>query len=374
MYNLTLINKLNEKLVSIRKELNENAELSFQEFKTQKILSRILSEYNIDHKFIGRTGIVATIGDVSNDSKVIAVRADMDALPVNGASHLCGHDYHMTVALGTALLLKEMNFQHPVKFLFQPGEEGGGGAVKLINEGALKNPDVDTIIGFHVWPNVPVGSIEITPEASMASVDDFFIDFKGVGGHAATPEHCVNPLYASIEFVEKVEEFKKSLQGKYVLTIGGIGGGERANIISETSRVFGTFRTFDNEIRNKIKNFIEATIKEVSKNHNVDSNITYDYPYPPLIPNKTATEEFTAFAKELLGEDKVSRAIPTYAAEDFSYFCDETLGVKGIHFRLGIKEDSIGTFPLHSPNFSASDKCIKTGVNLLASYLINFYR
>ena len=120
MYNLTLINKLNEKLIDIRKELNKNAELSFNEFKTQKILSRILSEYNIDHKFIGGTGIVATIGDESNDSKVIAVRADMDALPVNGASHLCGHDYHMTVALGTALLLKEMNFQHPVKFLFQP--------------------------------------------------------------------------------------------------------------------------------------------------------------------------------------------------------------------------------------------------------------
>ena len=374
MYNLTLINKLNEKLIDIRKELNENAELSFNEFKTQKILSRILSEYNIDNKFIGGTGIIATIGDVSSDSKVIAVRADMDALPVNGASHLCGHDYHMTVALGTVLLLKEMNFQHPVKFLFQPGEEGGGGAVKLINEGALKNPDVDTIIGFHVWPNVPVGSIEITPEASMASVDDFFIDFKGVGGHAATPEHCVNPLYASIEFVEKIEAFKKSLQGKYVLTIGGIGGGERANIISENSRVFGTFRTFDNEIRNKIKNFIEDTIKEVSKNHNVDSNITYDYPYPPLIPNRTATEEFTAFAKERLGEDKVSRAIPTYEAEDFSYFCDETFGVKGIHFRLGIEENSIGTFPLHSPNFSASDKCIKTGVNLLASYLISFYK
>lgn len=374
MCNLTLTNKLNEKLIDIRKELNKNAELSFNEFKTQKILSRILSEYNIDHKFIGGTGIVATIGDISNDSKVIAVRADMDALPVNGASHLCGHDYHMTVALGTALLLKETNFQHPVKFLFQPGEEGGGGAVKLIEEGALKGPDVDTIIGFHVWPNVPVGSIEITAEASMASVDDFFIDFKGVGGHAATPERCINPLYASIDFIEKIEKFKKSLQGKYVLTIGGIGGGERANIISENSRVFGTFRTFDNEIRNKIKNFIETTISEVSKIHNVDGKITYDYPYPPLIPNKIATEKFKNFAIKLLGEDKVSHAIPTYAAEDFSYFCDESLGVKGVHFRLGIEEDTKGTYPLHSPNFSASDKCIKTGVNLLASYLTSFYK
>ncbi|MBU5314858.1 amidohydrolase [Clostridium bornimense] len=374
MCNLTLTNKLNEKLIDIRKELNKNAELSFNEFKTQKILSRILSEYNIDHKFIGGTGIVATIGDISNDSKVIAVRADMDALPVNGASHLCGHDYHMTVALGTALLLKETNFQHPVKFLFQPGEECGGGAVKLIEEGALKGPDVDTIIGFHVWPNVPVGSIEITAEASMASVDDFFIDFKGVGGHAATPERCINPIYASIDFIEKIEKFKKSLQGKYVLTIGGIGGGERANIISENSRVFGTFRTFDNEIRNKIKNFIETTISEVSKIHNVDGKITYDYPYPPLIPNKIATEKFKNFAIKLLGEDKVSHAIPTYAAEDFSYFCDESLGVKGVHFRLGIEEDTKGTYPLHSPNFSASDKCIKTGVNLLASYLTSFYK
>ena len=374
MCNLTLTNKLNEKLIDIRKELNKNAELSFNEFKTQKILSRILGEYNIDHKFIGGTGIVATIGDISNDSKVIAVRADMDALPVNGASHLCGHDYHMTVALGTALLLKETNFQHPVKFLFQPGEEDGGGAVKLIEEGALKGPDVDTIIGFHVWPNVPVGSIEITAEASMASVDDFFIDFKGVGGHAATPERCINPLYASIDFIEKIEKFKKSLQGKYVLTIGGIGGGERANIISENSRVFGTFRTFDNEIRNKIKNFIETTISEVSKIHNVDGKITYDYPYPPLIPNKIATEKFKNFAIKLLGEDKVSHAIPTYAAEDFSYFCDESLGVKGVHFRLGIEEDTKGTYPLHSPNFSASDKCIKTGVNLLASYLTSFYK
>lgn len=374
MCNLTLTNKLNEKLIDIRKELNKNAELSFNEFKTQKILSRILGEYNIDHKFIGGTGIVATIGDTSNDSKVIAVRADMDALPVNGASHLCGHDYHMTVALGTALLLKETNFQHPVKFLFQPGEEDGGGAVKLIEEGALKGPDVDTIIGFHVWPNVPVGSIEITAEASMASVDDFFIDFKGVGGHAATPERCINPLYASIDFIEKIEKFKKSLQGKYVLTIGGIGGGERANIISENSRVFGTFRTFDNEIRNKIKNFIETTISEVSKIHNVDGKITYDYPYPPLIPNKIATEKFKNFAIKLLGEDKVSHAIPTYAAEDFSYFCDESLGVKGVHFRLGIEEDTKGTYPLHSPNFSASDKCIKTGVNLLASYLTSFYK
>lgn len=183
-----LINDNLDSIKALRVKLNQNAELSHKEFKTQSILIDFLKEINIPAVKLAGTGIVATL---NNEDNCIGVRADMDALPVNGAvSHACGHDYHMAIALGTALVLKKAGFERCVKFIFQPAEEADGGALPMINMGVLENPAVKYMIGFHVWPGIPLGKIEAGLGPSMASVDDFNVTFEGVGGHAAMPHIC----------------------------------------------------------------------------------------------------------------------------------------------------------------------------------------
>lgn len=353
---------------SLRFKLHDNAEIGYNEFKTKEIITSFLNELNINNYPCTKTGVV---GVLNYNTDCIAIRADMDALPLNGVSHLCGHDYHMAVVLGCALVLRQMNYNKCIKFIFQPAEENFGGALPMIENGVLENPHVKSIIGFHVWPDVPVGSIEVSKGPSMASVDDFLIKFKGQGGHAAMPHLCKNPLYPALELIQTINN-KSRVQADplnpHVITFSSIKCGDAPNIIADQAVVMGTVRTFHENIRKNIYNEIKNTSELCGKNYGCGVHLDYSFQYPPLINNYTLTDDFIIKTEKILGEKNVMPLEKTFASEDFSFFANK---VPAVHFRLGISDCTHGKAPLHSPNFNASEECLFYGIYCIINYILN---
>jgi amidohydrolase len=352
----------------LRKKLHDNAELSFKEYKTQVIIIDFLKELGIDTKVLAGTGVSATLNE---EDICIAVRADMDALPINGVSHACGHDYHMAIVLGTALILKKLGFHKAVKFIFQPAEETEGGALPMIKEGVLLNPQVKYIVGLHVWPNVKVGTIEVASGASMASVDNFYARFIGKGGHAATPHLCKNPIYPAIEFIQSMNiqcRIENNPLDAHVITFASIQCGNAANVIAEDCEISGTVRTFDNELRNKLHEDILKNMNICAEKYGCKVQVKYDFEYPPLVSNESLTNKFIDITKALIGADKVLPLEKTFAAEDFAFFAQK---VPAVHFRLGIEDKGKGLNPLHSPDFDASEDAILNGIYIITNFILS---
>lgn len=357
-----------ESIINIREEIHNNAELSFKEFKTAEIIKGFLKNLDIDTKSLIETGVV---GVLNQGDECIAIRADIDALPVNGVSHACGHDYHAAVALGCAQVLKKIGFKKCVKFIFQPGEEDTGGAAPMIRDGVLDSPKVKYIIGFHVWPRLEVGKIEVTSGASMASVDDFSITFKGRGGHAAMPHICKNPIYPAMDFIQSMNN-KVHLEinplNSFVLTFSSINAGNAPNVISDNARVLGTVRTFDNQLRKTIKNYIEELADLSAKKFNCEVTANIQEEYPPLFSDELLTNRFIKAAKDILGQENVCSLEKSFAGEDFSFFAE---AVPSVHFRLGISDGLKGENPLHSTNFDASDKALYYGIYTVVNFILS---
>lgn len=363
-----LIEKNIDTIKNLRKKLNVNAELSFEEYKTQGIILDFLKELDIDTKVLANTGVVANL---NSGETCIAVRADMDALPVKGVSHACGHDYHMAIVLGTALMLKKIGFNKAVKFIFQPGEETEGGAVPMIKEGVLEYPQVKYITGFHVWPNVKVGTVEVSSGASMASVDNFYVKFIGKGGHAATPHLCKNPIYPALEFIQGVNmqsKIENNPLDSHVITFASVQCGNAPNIIAEECEVSGTVRTFNNELRNKLHEDILKNSHLCAEKYSCKVDVKYDFEYPPLISDESLTNKFIDITKALIGGDKVLPLEKTFAAEDFAFFAEK---VPTVHFRLGIEDKDKGVHPLHSPKFDASEEVILNGIYIITNFVLS---
>lgn len=352
---------------ALRQELNENAELSFEEHKTKKIIETFMNSLNINTQTFANTGVVATINEAE---ECIAVRADMDALPVNGVSHACGHDFHMAIALGVCQILKDLDYKKCVKFIFQPGEESEGGALPMIKEGVLEKPKVTKVIGYHVWPEVKLGTIEVTAGPSMGSVDDFHITFKGKGGHAALPYKCINPIYPAADFVQSISlksRIEHDPQKPHILTVSSIQCGNVPNVIADEAKVLGTVRTFDSEQRNKIYEDILKTARLCSDKYNCAMDIKYDFQYPPLINNKDLTDSFINISQALLGKDKVLPLEKTFAGEDFAFFAER---IPAVHFRVGISDDEKGNHPLHSPFFDANDDALFYAIYVIVNFIL----
>ncbi|MTK13083.1 MAG: amidohydrolase [Clostridiaceae bacterium] len=357
-----------DNIIKLRKELSDNAELSFQEFKTSKIVKDYLEKLGIETQTVFNTGVV---GVLNNGDSCIAIRADMDALPVNGVSHACGHDYHMAVALGCALVLKEIGFNKCVKFIFQPAEEDTGGAAPMIKEGVLKSPDVAYIIGFHIWPNVEVGKIEVISGPSMGSVDDFYITFNGKGGHAAMPHLCKNPIYPSIDFIQSMNtkiHTENNPLNPCVLTFSSMNVGNAPNVIADCANLSGTFRTFDNELRTKIKEDIKSLSSLCAEKYNCEVDVRIKDGYPPLVSDKALTDKFISVSKGILGEENVLGLEKTFAAEDFAFFAEE---IPSVHFRLGIYDGCRGKSPLHATDFDASDEALYYGIYTTINFILS---
>lgn len=369
------IDEIYDEIVNIRRELHKNPELSNLEFNTNKLIRRFLDENNINNKTIVKTGVIAEIIN-SKEYKTVAIRSDIDALPIKekntfsyksqneGVMHACGHDVHTAILLGSAKILNELKevYKGNIKFFFQPAEETTGGALPMINKGVLKNPNVDYIIGLHVMPYIENGKIELKYGKLNASSDNIKISIIGKRGHGAYPESGIDAIVIMSHILTQIQTIVSrniSPLNSSVISFGKISGGDAPNVICENVSIEGTIRTLDIETRNFVKKRIYEIVENTSKAFNAKSEIIINEGYEPLINDDYVTSIVEKTAKEILNENSIIyKEYPSLGVEDFSFFSNR---VKGAFFHLGCKKNDLIT-TLHSDNFDIDENCIKTGI------------
>lgn len=372
-----------EEAIVIRRHLHAHPELSKQEVQTAAFISQKLTEWGIHHQTgIAGHGIVGTIRGLIPGGKVIALRADMDALPVReenaepyaslnpGVMHACGHDVHMASLLGAARILKSMeaDLRGTVRLIFQPSEEKyPGGALPMIQAGVLENPRPDLIIGQHVYPELEAGKIGLRPGQYMASTDEVHLTVRGKGGHAAIPHKIIDPVLIAAHIVVALQQIvSRHAQPTMptVLSFGRIIGEGAANIIPDEVRISGTMRTFDEEWRAEMKKQITHLATTLAQSMGGTCEVFIDTGYPSVFNDLNVTEKVRSYATEFLGEENVAELEMRMTAEDFSYFA---LEVPGCFYRLGVMNEARGiTSNLHTATFDADEQSIATGMGLFA--------
>jgi amidohydrolase len=325
---------------------------------------------------------VALIEGKNPASRTLALRADMDALPIDeansceyksvnkGVMHACGHDIHMASLLGAARILHEMkdHFRGTVKLIFQPSEESfPGGASVMITEGVLNNPDVYAILGQHTLPTLDAGKVGMKGGKYMASTDEIYLTVKGRGGHAATPELNIDPILIAAHILTALQQVvsryaKSSIPT--VLSFGRIEGKGRTNIIPDEVKIDGTLRTFDESWRAEAHGHITRIAQSIARGMGGDCEVFIDRGYPFLVNDEALTSRSFLRAQEYLGVENVVALDMRMTAEDFAYFAQE---VPGCFYRLGVRNESMGiTSNLHTPTFDADEQCLLTGMGLMA--------
>ena len=378
-----LADQFNNELISIRRNLHANPELSFKEYNTSELIQRVLESWNISFtKGWAETGIVGVIESNNISNRVIALRADIDALPIqeqnnltfisknDGVMHACGHDVHTTCLLGAIKILNELKneWNGKIKFIFQPGEEKlPGGASILIQQNVLSNPTPLCIIGQHVQPNMKVGQVGVCSGKSMASCDEIYLSIIGKGGHAAMPHLTINPLLVVSKLLLKMEaamDFEKSNGANAILSFGKLNSvGGATNIIPEEVNLEGTLRCMDEDFRSNFHLILQKICQNIAKETNSVIDLRIDKGYPCLINNIHLVEEFTRIAKNLLGNSNVLELSPRMTSEDFAYYSQL---IPSIFYRLGTGEST----NVHTPQFVVNEDSVKIGASLMASLAI----
>ena len=377
-----------QEVISIRRHLHRHPELSFKEFETADFIAGKLREYAITYKDkIAQTGIVAEIRGNDPESKTVALRADMDALPVNeqndveyrsmnnGVMHACGHDVHMACLLGAARILSEIKseFNGTVRLIFQPSEEMyPGGAKVMIEEGVLENPKPVAIFGQHVFPELETGMIGMKPGKYMASTDEVFITVKGKGGHAAIPDKIVDPVLIASHIVIALQQIvsrKSRPVMPTVVSFGKISSEGKTNIIPDEVKLEGIIRTFDEDWREEIKTQLRKISSGIAESMGGSCEIFIDPGYPAMVNDDMLTAHAREYAIEFLGEDRVIDLEMRMTAEDFSYYARE---IPGCFFRLGTRNEEQGiTSNLHSATFDVDETSLETGMGIMAWFAIS---
>jgi amidohydrolase len=376
------VKNITDELISIRRYLHQNPELSFQEIKTSKYISELLNKWGIEHTSnVGGYGIIGILKGKNPDSKVIALRADMDALPIieennvkycsvnDGVMHACGHDVHMTCLLGTIKLLSENRdwFNGSIKFIFQPAEETlPGGALKMIEDGVLENPKPDLIIGQHVFPELESGKVGVRSGPYMASTDELNLTISGRGGHGALPQTFDDTIHTAAELIHKIKEKvneKAPTDYPTVLSFGKIVADGAYNIIPKEVIIKGTFRTFDENWRKIVHKIIKTIATEISAKHNTNCDVFINSGYTVLENDKQLAILFEKNAIEYLGEQNVEILDMRTTGEDFARF---TQLIPGVFYRLGIANKKQGiNSRLHSPTFDIDESSIEIGTGIM---------
>ena len=371
--------QIHEELIKWRRKIHKNPELGFKEYETANFIAKKLKEFGIEHKRVCETGIVGLI-EGAKPGKTLAIRADIDALDLTeendvsykstneGVMHACGHDAHTTILLGTAKILAQYQdkFKGNIKLIFQPAEEGPGGAKPMIEAGVLKNPDVDYIIGLHVNPNLKSGRVGLKEGRMQAAPDYFKIKILGKGGHGARPQETVDPIVIGSQIVSGIQQLKSRESDTLkplVISIGSFHSGEAFNAIPSEAVLTGTVRSFDNELRKKIKKRMEEIVQNITKAYQADYKFEYSFEYPPLYNNKELNDLMSQVVIENLGEETLYEIPePSMGGEDFAYFTQE---IPGLYMRLGTRNEKKGTVnPLHSANFNLDEDILTQGVKL----------
>lgn len=372
-----------DELIDIRRHLHANPELSFQEEKTSAYISQRLTEFGIEHRRgIGGHGVVADITG-SDSGKVVAVRGDMDALPIKelnevsyasknpGVMHACGHDVHTTCILGVAKILNERrkSLNGTVRLIFQPAEERiPGGAHLMIKDGVLKNPDVQLIFGQHVLPDMEVGHVGFRPGKYMASADELYVTVKGKGGHAALPHKNIDPILIAAHVVTGIQQLisRRAKAGMpTVVSVGKIMGMGATNVIPDEVYLEGTIRTMDEEWRSELHGMIQDLIVGICRAMGGDADVEVRKGFPALINDEKLTLWAKEKAVELMGAEHVHDLDIRMAGEDFAYFAQV---VPACFYRLGTsnKEKGIGA-PLHTGRFDIDEDALRIGTGLMAT-------
>jgi len=381
------IDELFEELVEIRRDFHMHPELSENESRTCDKICEYLSNWDIEYqRGVAGFGVVAIIRG-KRAGRTLAVRADIDALPVieenelsyksvnEGIMHACGHDVHTTINLGVAKLFKEMESElgGNVKILFQPAEETTGGAKRMIEEGCLSNPKVDYILSLHVAPYFDAGHIELKFGKFNAAANEFSIKIEGKSGHAAYPEGTVDAIVVTghiITGLQTIVSRNTSPLDQVVVTLGKINGGVKNNIIAKEVIISGTLRTLNPKTRAYAKNRIQEISENTAKAYGAVASLVFEEGYPVLINDNQLTDLLLSVAQSELGMDKVHlKEFPSMGADDFSFFCEET---KGVYYNLGCgNKEKEWTSSIHSSKFMVDEECIKTGVLLQIKTLMS---
>jgi amidohydrolase len=377
-----------EEVRGIRRHFHENPELSCEEFQTAEYICKKLDEYKIPYtKGIAGTGVVGLIQGKNPLNRTIALRADMDALPIREENdviykskaqdkmHACGHDVHMACLLGAARILTQLNdkFEGSIKLFFQPSEETyPGGAIGMIHEGVLKNPETLHVIGQHVINTVDAGKVGMRSGPYMASTDEVFLTVKGKGGHAATPDQVIDPILIASHIIIALQQIVSRKANPLVPTVisfGRIIGEGRTNVIPDEVVVSGTIRTYNEEWRKTVHATIRHMSSSIAESMGGSCDVRISHGYPFLNNDEVLTTKIHGLAKEYLGENNVIDLEPRMTAEDFSYFANE---VPSCLYRLGIRNLQKGIDSnLHTATFDVDESCLETGMGLMAFLALN---
>ena len=389
----TLAKNYFEKIRLVREHIHANPELSFKEYKTSEFIQKHLKDAGIPFTsgHVG-TGIIALIKGKNPGKKTLLLRADMDALPIeeknevtyksknSGIMHACGHDVHSACALGAAFILNDLSqeWEGTVKIMFQPGEEVlPGGANLMIQEGVLENPKVDQAIALHVFPSMEAGKVGFKSGMYMASTDELYVTVNGKGGHAAMPAEYSNPLIIAAEILLEVNKrftdpiSLKELGGEGLPTVvafGKIEGKGATNVIPDCVEIAGTFRTMNEEWREKVHVELKKIVKKYSEKYKIESVLRIEHGYPFLVNDEELTKSSISAAQNYLGKEKVEELALRMTAEDFAFI---TQKVPSCFFRLGTANKQRGiTSGVHTATFDIDEKALEVGMGLMAALAI----
>ncbi len=368
-------------LIETRRTIHMNPELGFEEVETSKLVAGYLEKFGLQVKTgMAKTGVIGLLkGD--KPGKTVAIRADMDALPmeeanqvpyrskVKGKMHACGHDAHVTILLGVARLFSSMGnqVQGNIKWVFQPAEEGGGGGRVLTEEGVLENPKVDAIFGAHLFPDLKIGKVGIHEREGLAATDRFVIRMIGRGAHGAYPHLSKDPILAAGHLITQVHSIvSRSINplDSAVITIGKVSGGTAFNIIPDEAEILGTVRSLTPKVREELKSRMEQVTQGVAKSFGVDFHFDFQYGYPALVNDPEMSRLVAVACGKGIGKENVEFIRPSMGGEDFSYYLEK---VPGSFFRLGCRNEGKGIVnPFHSSRFDIDEDVLPFGVEMFA--------
>lgn len=379
---------LSDEVIGIRRHLHQYPELSFEEFETSAFIQSVLNKWGIPFETIGETGVYVDIVG-SEEGPALALRADIDALPIaeeadvpfksknDHIMHACGHDGHTAILLGAVYELHHNRdlLKGTVRCIFQPGEEADGAALALIEQGVLENPKIDAVLGLHLWPHIPFGSVGIKQGSITASCDDFRIVVKGKGGHSARPHEAVDAIAIAAQVIQNLQTVAvKNFNPvqPVVIHVGKIHGGEASNVVADTVTLEGTVRALNADVRSKIQTEIRKVCESAEVQWDTKVLVDLTLGAPSIENDVSITTDFEEMAIRLLGDEKVVQLLePSMGADDFGYFSER---VPCLYFRLGIKKENETAYDLHHPKFHFDDTVLATGVDLYVNYAIQFLK
>ena len=368
------------RLIEIRRHIHAHPELSGEEYQTSAYIAGVLSSCGLNVKeSVGKTGVVGELAGSGRDRRALAIRTDMDALPIQeypkldfasrneGIMHACGHDVHSTLGLGTAMVLSQLSDKLPgnIRFLFQPAEEIAQGAKWMVKDGVMEG--VDAIYGVHVFPSIPARKVGIRYGALTSAADELEIIIEGESGHGARPHQAVDAIWIAAQVITSLQQALSRTQNPLhpiVLSIGKIEGGRAHNVIADRVRMFGTVRSLHPDSHANLPQWIENIVRGICQTFGAKCQVDYRRGVPSVHNHDGLTQLVETATREAWGDESVQiLPEPSLGAEDFSVYLER---VPGCMFRLGVGQTGANNYPLHHPKFEVDEDAIVTGVVTMA--------